>query len=298
MVRCRRHRYETSRKSTVLLARRLRVCDDAPGECDTTSGDRAEEILMQAMNDQVIETVLNRQPHPLLFASISGSHLYGFPSHDSDCDIRGAHILPIEKVVGLYTERETIEMMETVDGVEVDLVTHDIKKYFEMLLGRSGNVLEHIFSPLMHHRTPYFDELREIAEGCITKNHGHAYRGYAESVWDSLGRTPKLKPLLYVFRVLLTGLHLMETGEVESNLMRLNHRYRLPYLTDLITMKLQGSEDTLLDDHDLEFYEREYRRLVRKLDDARMASELPDDPRGKPELHDLLVRLRMEYVQR
>lgn len=252
---------------------------------------------MQAMNEQAIEAALRRQPYPLLFATVSGSHLYGFPSYDSDCDLRGAHILPIEKVVGLYTERETVEMMETVGDTDVDLVTHDIKKYFQMLLGRSGNVLEHIYSPLVQHTTPYFDELREIAKGCVTKNHGHAYRGYAESVWKSVEKAPKLKPLLYVFRVLLTGLNLMESGEVEANLMRLTQKYRLPYLDDMIAMKLQGSEETLLDDLDMDFYRQEYRRLVRQLDDARMASELPDEPRAKPELHDLLVRLRMEYAQ-
>ncbi len=253
---------------------------------------------MQAMNDKVIEGVLRRQAYPLLFVTVSGSHLYGFPSYDSDVDLRGAHILPIERVVGLYTERETIESMETVDGTEIDLVTHDVKKYFEMLLGRSGNVLEHIYSPLIQHGTPYFEELREIAKGCVTKNHGHAYRGYAQSVWKSVKKAPKLKPLLYVFRVLLTGLHLMKTGDVEANLMRLTQRYRLPYLDELIAMKLQGSEQTLLDDVDMQFYEQEYHRLVRKLDDARMGSELPEEPRAKPELHDLLVRLRLEYAGR
>ena len=29
-------------------------------------------------------------PYPLLFATVSGAHLYGFPSLDSDYDLRGA----------------------------------------------------------------------------------------------------------------------------------------------------------------------------------------------------------------
>jgi len=37
------------------------------------------------------------QPQPLLFATISGAHLYGFPPPDSDFDLRGAHVLPLEK---------------------------------------------------------------------------------------------------------------------------------------------------------------------------------------------------------
>jgi predicted nucleotidyltransferase len=50
-----------------------------------------------------IEPRLNRivsaQPYPLIFATISGAHLYGFPSPDSDYDLRGAHVLPLEKRV-------------------------------------------------------------------------------------------------------------------------------------------------------------------------------------------------------
>ena len=34
-------------------------------------------------------------PYPLLFATISGAHLYGFPSPDSDFDLRGVHLLPL-----------------------------------------------------------------------------------------------------------------------------------------------------------------------------------------------------------
>ena len=39
-------------------------------------------------------------PYPLLFVTISGAHLYGFPSPDSDYDLRGVHVLPVREVVG------------------------------------------------------------------------------------------------------------------------------------------------------------------------------------------------------
>jgi hypothetical protein len=32
---------------------------------------------------------VERHPYPLIFATISGAHLYGFPSPDSDYDLRG-----------------------------------------------------------------------------------------------------------------------------------------------------------------------------------------------------------------
>lgn len=248
---------------------------------------------MQA-EEQVIKSVLARQPFPLLFGSLTGGHLYGFPSFDSDWDIRGVHVLPLEKVVGLYSEEETVTYNRTVERLKIDLITYDVGEYFQLLLKQSPNVLEEIYSPLVQYETLYLEELREITRGCITKGFGQSYRSYAQKTWNSFEKQRRLKPLLYVFRVLLTGLHLMETGEVESNIMRLNHRYRLPYLGDLIALKLHGSEDTLLEDLDLEFYGREFRRLMRLLTDARLGSELPEEPRSKPELHDLLIRLRLE----
>lgn len=61
----------------------------------------------------MVEDLLKKQvaehPYPLLFATISGAHLYGFPSPDSDFDLRGAHLLPLEDVVGLKPGRETVE---------------------------------------------------------------------------------------------------------------------------------------------------------------------------------------------
>src|ERR1700750_2885198 len=94
-----------------------------------------------------------RHPYPLLFATISGAHLYGFPSPDSDYDLRGVHILPASEVVGLLPKRETIAVEGMRGDIEMDLVTHDVRKFFEMLLKRNGYVLEQLFSPLIVHTT-------------------------------------------------------------------------------------------------------------------------------------------------
>ena len=51
--------------------------------------------------DPRLHRIIAAQPYPLLFATISVAHLCGFPSPDSDYNLRGAHVLPLEKVVGL-----------------------------------------------------------------------------------------------------------------------------------------------------------------------------------------------------
>ncbi|MCI0380856.1 MAG: nucleotidyltransferase domain-containing protein [Gemmataceae bacterium] len=242
---------------------------------------------------------IEQHPYHLVFATISGAHLYGFPSPDSDFDLRGVHLLPLKEVVGLKTGPETIEKSGVRDGLEIDLVTHEAKKFFSMLLKKNGYVLEQLFSPLIVHTTPEHDELKEIAKDCITRHHAHHYLGFAETQWKLFEKEnpPRVKPLLYVYRVLLTGIHLMQTGAVEANLLRLNQTATLPYLDDLIQRKIGGTEKERLTEADLGFHRREYERLRNKLQQAHKASVLPEASRGSAALHELLVRLRVATTQ-
>src|SRR5512138_2549986 len=98
------------------------------------------------MIDPRVHRHVEDHPYPLLFATISGAHLYGFPSPDSDYDLRGVHLLPLEKVLGLEVRQETIEDSRVIEGLEMDIVTHDIKKFFRLLLSKNGYVLEQLFS--------------------------------------------------------------------------------------------------------------------------------------------------------
>lgn len=251
--------------------------------------------------DPRLNRQVNEHPYPLLFATISGAHLYGFPSPDSDFDLRGAHLLPLEEVVGLNTGQETIEKSGIHDGLEIDLVTHDAKKFFGLMLKKNGYVLEQVLSPLIVHTTPEHEELKAIAADCLTKHHAHHYLGFAATQWKLFQKEcppgsagpPRVKPLLYVYRVLLTGIHLMRTGSVEANLVHLNETFKLPYLPELIDRKVSGTEKGTLDQADLEFHQREYERLRTELEEAFEQSDLPENPSGAAALNDLLVRLRL-----
>src|SRR5690348_15254564 len=210
------------------------------------------------MIDERLQRQVDEHPYPLLFATISGAHLYGFPSPDSDYDLRGVHLLPLREVVGLKVAEETVEKSGVHDGLEVDLVTHDAKKFFGLLLKKNGYVLEQVLSPLVIHATPEHEELKAIARGCVTRHHAHHYLGFAATQWKLFDkeRPRRVKPLLYVYRVLLTGLHLMRTGEVEANLVALNAAAGLSHVADLIARKLAGPEKAAIDDADVAFHRR------------------------------------------
>jgi hypothetical protein len=245
--------------------------------------------------DARIDALVAEQPYPLLFVTISGAHLYGFPSPDSDFDLRGVHLLPLQEVVGLLPGRETVQDMTVRDGVEMDVVSHDAKKFFSMLLKRNGYVLEQLYSPLVVRTSPAHEELKEIAQRCITRHHAHHYMGFAATQWKLFAKEqpPRVKPLLYTFRVLLTGIHLMRTGEVEANMVTLNETFKLPYLPELVARKREGAEKGKLEHAELDVYAQEYQRLLAQLEEAHQLSDLPDAPSGHEELNDLLVRLRL-----
>jgi predicted nucleotidyltransferase len=244
-----------------------------------------------------------QHPRPLLFATISGAHLYGFPSPDSDFDLRGVHLCPLPEVLGLTPERDTIEIDNkptmAADGIEFDIVSHDAKKFFTLLLRKNGYVLEQLYSPLIVHTSPAHEELKAIARNCITRHHAHHYLGFADTQWRLFEKENprRAKPLLYTYRVLLTGIHLMRTGQIEANLLTLNEDAKLPQLPDLIARKLAGPEQSTLPNADLPFHTAEIQRLTTALEHARDQSALPDAPTAQPALHDLLVRLRLNQPQ-
>ena len=245
--------------------------------------------------DARVHEEVARHPYPLVFMTISGAHLYGFPSPDSDYDLRGVHLLPLPEVLGLGPGRETVEASGVRDGLELDVVTHDLKKFIGLMLRKNGYVLEQLYSPLVLHTTSEHEELKALGQGCITRHHVQHYVGFGRSQWELFEKeTPRrVKPLLYVYRVLLTGIHLMRTGQVEANLLRLNEEFRLPYVPELVDRKLSGPEKSKLADVDVALHRREYERLQAELEHSGQTSALPDAPSAGKDLEALLIRARL-----
>ena len=245
--------------------------------------------------DPRVQDEASEHPYSLLFATVSGAHLYGFPSEDSDVDLRGVHVLSPPEVVGLDIGPETLQSSHVREGLGVDLVTHDVRKFFELLLRRNGYVLEQLCSPLVVRTTCEHAELIALVPGLLTRHHAHHYLGFAATQWRLFEkeRPRRVKPLLYVYRVLLTGIHLLRTGTVEASLPVLNETFRLSYVPELIARKREGAERATLDDADMTFHAAEYTRLSGELERAREETHLPEVPSARPALHDLLVRIRL-----
>ncbi|CAL9285549.1 nucleotidyltransferase domain-containing protein [Streptomyces sp. NPDC030392] len=235
------------------------------------------------------------QPDPVLFATVSGAHLYGFPSRDSDVDLRGAHLLPVDALIGLRDAEETRSRMWLRDGVEMDLVTHDLRKFVRLMLRRNGYVLEQLLSPLVVRTSGLHAELAALAPDVVTTHHAHHYRGFACTQWRLFEKNGELKSLLYTFRALLTGIHLMRSGEVVAHLPTLCETVgEAPaYLRELIAAKAEA-EHGPADGTDRERLRADVEALHAALDAAQAASALPGAVTGAHDaLHDLVVRARL-----
>lgn len=231
----------------------------------------------------------------LLFVTVSGAHLYGFPSPDSDVDLRGSFAAPLADVLGLDAPRETLEPEGIVGGVEVELVGHEIAKYLRLLVKPNGYVLEQILSPLIILTSPWHEELAALARAGLSKRLYHHYAGFARGEWRDYQKTgvgKTVKRLLYLHRVLMTGIVLLTEGVVEANLHRLNDRFGLD-LDPLLAMKTREQADVAGDDL---AYTQAVGGLFQRLDEAHESSPLPDEVPNRAALNEFLVRLRLSGV--
>jgi predicted nucleotidyltransferase len=230
-----------------------------------------------------------------LFVTISGAHLYGFASPDSDFDIRGAHLQPLPRLFSLSPPRDTLELSGAEGGRDIDFVSHEAAKFFRLMLGRNGYVLEQVFSPLVVIGGPRLEELREIAAGCITKGLHHHYRGFYETQIGMHERESpkKAKTLLYVYRVLLTGIHVLRHGRIESNLGKLLEGNELAAeLGEL--MRAKSRERATLSPAQILPHRERIENLRAELDEALVDSPLPDVPGASADLDAFLYRLRTD----
>jgi uncharacterized protein len=241
---------------------------------------------------QIVER-LNYHP---LFVTVSGAHLYGFPSSDSDVDLRGSHLLPLREVVGLDSPRMTLEEKILAEGAEVELVSHEAAKYFRLMVRNNGYILEQIFSPIVVMGQDFLDRLRPLAAKCITRNYYHHYRGFFDTQCKLLNKeeSKRVKPLLYAYRVLMTGIHLLESGKIEANLLHLNEHFGLGFLDDLIAQKVCG-ENACLAGPDWSFHENRLTALESQLDQAFEKSTLPEVP-NRNAVNELLIELRLQEI--
>ncbi len=257
--------------------------------------DKVEFVKENIKVMEIIKNRLSNEDATLFNLTVSGSHLYGFDSEDSDVDYRGMFIVDSNKLLGLYGLDEVVEIRFD----DKDIVLFEIKKEINLALKGNCNVLEHINAPQVFN-TARFLEMKQAINNSFGKTGLYnSYKGLATFNYKKfiLGGKSNAKKYLYVLRGLMAGIHVLRTGRIEPNIQKLNIHFNIPEVNKLVAMKMAGDEleeipKDLMDGS----IERIISKLLDELDDAFIKSKIPGSPDDKDVrlVNSLLIKIRKE----
>lgn len=209
---------------------------------------------------------------------LSGAHAYGFPSPDSDLDLKCVHIAPTGDLVGLSpSESDPADQIEVIDGVEVDYGSNELGAVLRGTLKGNGNYIERLLGELvLGGDRRLLDEARALIKPALSRRSAKHYGGFATSQLRAFDDKPSAKKALYVLRTAASGRHLMATGELVTDVGKLGE-FVPPEITELIAIK-QAGEQTLLDPAQVSAWRPRLVVAIDAVDNAWPSSVLPVDP--------------------
>jgi len=246
------------------------------------------------MQLEELRQTLSRQAFQPLLSTLSGAHLYGFESPDSDVDLRGAFVLPLKQVIGMHEPNETVSKTFDEHGLEIDLVCHDVLKFCRLLNKNSGEVLEQLYSNLVVWPSPRLSELRHLFHPHVGKEFYFHYRGFLLNQRRLLEKPEAtVKETLYGYRVALTGIHLLRSGELNAHLPSLLEAYPQAEVAELIAEKQATRDHLPLEAIRKQRHLQRLEELQKELELAHETSSLPHSGGAFEELSEFVVRVRL-----
>ncbi len=250
-----------------------------------------EDPHQQAVAERVLAQEDGDRRHVVVH--LSGAHAYGFPSPDSDLDLKAIHIERTERLLGLSTPRMVHNRLEFIEGVEIDYTSNELQVAIRGLLRGDGNMLERVCSARPLRSSEWLSALAELARENLSRRYHHHYRGFASSQRKAVdeAEAPKAKKVLYVLRTALTGVHLLRSGECQPDLTALYEEYGFDLVPELIAIKQQG-EAQALPPALAQAVGPSLDRAFEQLEAAREQSALPEEPAHIGKLEQWLIDMR------
>lgn len=224
---------------------------------------------------------------------LSGSHAYGFPSPDSDVDLKAVHIAPTAALVGLSPPTLHKDRLEVLSGIEIDYTSNELGPVLRGILGGNGNYLERILGTTTIASSPEHQALQPLVRAVLSQKVYRHYAGFAKNQRHAATKAeaPRAKHILYVVRTALTGIHLLKTGELVIDVRDLLDEYGMGDARELIAIK-QAGERTGLGPDLATAWSARVDALLEQLDQARDSSCLPAQPHNVEALDDWLQAVR------
>jgi predicted nucleotidyltransferase len=160
----------------------------------------------------------------ILFAVESGSRAWGYPSTDSDWDVRFVYRQRTEQYVRLLKQGDTLGKSE--QGSLYDVTGWDVGKALKLSLSSNATLLEWMRSPMRYRWSPEAERISSMATRVANpRNLTWNYFNLARSFWEKHGKNEEqvdLKKYFYGLRPALALRHLrMYPGPPPMNLQEL-----------------------------------------------------------------------------
>lgn len=241
--------------------------------------------------ERVLKAESTKRKH--LVVSLSGAHAYGFPSPDSDLDLKAVHIEATGRLVGLDPPAAHANRVEIVEGVEIDYTSNELQPVLKGILQGNGNYIERVLGALLPIESPELASLQPIVQRSLSRNVYRHYHGFASGQRKDFVEAPAAtaKKVLYVLRTALTGTHLLRTGKLLVDVTLLLDEYAFGHARALVEVKTRG-ERTTLSEAEKDRWAKEVERAFGLLDDALAKSPLPEQPPNGDEIERWLQELR------
>ncbi|MBK0402616.1 nucleotidyltransferase domain-containing protein [Adhaeribacter sp. BT258] len=186
----------------------------------------------------------------VLFASETGSRAWGFPSPDSDYDVRFIYMHPQDWYLAIDEKRDSIEYLNG----DLDLVGWDIRKSLQLLRKSNAAMFERLQSPIIYlEQTEFREKLNQLAPAYFSPKAGlHHYLSMAFSYFKTCEASEmvKLKSYFYLLRTALASFWIIEKNSVPPLLFQdllplVEDRNTQEKIAMLLSMKSQQDETYL-----------------------------------------------------
>lgn len=151
-----------------------------------------------------------REDIRILHAVESGSRAWGFPSPDSDYDVRFIYVRRPEFYLKLEKTRDVIEL--PISDM-LDINGWDLCKALRLMHGSNPTLFEWMASPIVYRKTGFPERLQPIMETCFCPKKGlYHYLSMADRNYQSYltGDMVRAKKYFYVLRPVLACLWILD----------------------------------------------------------------------------------------
>ena len=166
-------------------------------------------LIIDAIKEKLIE-IEKRENIKILHCVESGSRAWGFPSPDSDYDVRFIYVRPKEYYLRLDKTRDVIEWQldET-----LDINGWDVQKMLRLLHGSNPTVFEWKNSPIVYKSSDEWKSISNVIDDYFNAKSGiYHYLSMAKTNYREYlkGDVVRLKKYFYVLRPLLSCEYIRE----------------------------------------------------------------------------------------